>query len=102
MTEKKCNLCLELINDLNPSYNQERVLHISLKSVKEGWQVTLEQKVQESMKFLVPAESALGWLRYEALRKLNHRQYKKLCDENFKGRAFDELVDELILKEETL
>ena len=43
-------------------------------------------------------ELALGWLRYEALRKLNPRQYSDLSKENLTGRAFDDLVDEMITK----
>jgi len=46
-----------------------------------------------------PLELALGFLRYEALRKLGPRQYTELCRKNIReGKRFDDLVDELITK----
>ena len=43
-------------------------------------------------------ELALGFLRYEALRKLNSRQYEELHKRNLNGENFDGMVDELIVK----
>ena len=39
---------------------------------------------------------ALGYLRYEAIRKLNPRQFQELCQRNLEGEFFDDLVDKLI------
>jgi hypothetical protein len=44
-------------------------------------------------------ELALGFLRYEALRKLGPHKYAELCRKNIReGQRFDDLVDELITK----
>ncbi len=43
-------------------------------------------------------ELVLGYLRYEALRKLSPRQYGELHKRNLKGENFDGMVDELIVK----
>ncbi len=56
-------------------------------------------QVQQALATRQPAELALGWLRYEALRKLTPRQFGDLYRLNLRGRAFDELVDDLIKKE---
>ena len=40
------------------------------------------------------SELALGWLRYECVRKLNARQFSELCKRNLTERiAFDDLID---------
>ncbi|OQA09470.1 MAG: hypothetical protein BWY66_00569 [bacterium ADurb.Bin374] len=41
---------------------------------------------------------ARGYLRYEALRKLNATQFGSLVSRNLAGENFDGMVDELILK----
>lgn len=44
-------------------------------------------------------ELAEGYLRYEALRKLNGSQFRALFLANVAGtKTFDELVDELVLE----
>ena len=44
---------------------------------------------------------ARGYLRYEALRKLNGLEYAQLVRRNLNGENFDGIVDELILKGKT-
>jgi len=44
------------------------------------------------------AELARGYVRYEALRKLNPREFAELNRRNLAGERFDDLVDELALK----
>jgi len=39
---------------------------------------------------------ALGFLRYEAIRKLSPRQFAELHARNLKGVHFDSLIDELV------
>lgn len=41
-------------------------------------------------------ELATGFIRYEALRKLNSRQFAELSRRNLAGEPFDDLVDGLI------
>lgn len=41
-------------------------------------------------------ELAIGYLRYEALRKLNTTQFKYLHQRNSLGENFDEMVDALV------
>lgn len=44
---------------------------------------------------------SLSYLRYEALRKLNPRQFSELHARNLQGENFDRMVDELIVKNAT-
>ncbi len=44
-------------------------------------------------------ELALGFFRYEALRKLKPLQFEELHNRNLHGENFDGMVDELIIKE---
>ena len=43
-----------------------------------------------------PEELALGYLRYEAVRRMNPNTFGKLYKLNLSGRFFDDLVDEAI------
>ncbi len=59
----------------------------------------IETLVAEAMTRHDPKELALGYLRYESLRKLGPARYSELCRKNIhEGRRFDDLVDELITK----
>ena len=42
-------------------------------------------------------ELALGWLRYEAVRKMNPRQFGEMCKRNLGGEFFDDIVTEAVL-----
>ena len=44
-----------------------------------------------------PQELALGWLRYEAVRKMNPRQFGEVCKRNLGGEFFDDIVTEFVL-----
>lgn len=39
---------------------------------------------------------ALGYLRYEVLRKLSPRDFTVLFDRNLSGENFDSMIDEMI------
>ena len=55
--------------------------------------------VAQAMTERDPRQLALGYLRYEALRKLGPSKYAELCRKNIhEGHRFDDLVDELITK----
>ena len=41
-------------------------------------------------------ELAIGWLRYEAVRKLNMVEYGALLVRNLDGENFDVMVDKLV------
>jgi len=43
-------------------------------------------------------ELALGFLRYEALRIMNPRQFAEFHARNLKGERFDDIVTEELLK----
>ena len=62
--------------------------------------MTIEGKVMLASFERNGDELALGWLRYEALRKLSARRYAELCDRNLKGERFDDMVDKLVLENE--
>lgn len=53
-------------------------------------------KIKQTIKHVGDNELALGWLRYEAVRKLNVVEFANLIDRNLKGERFDDMVDELI------
>lgn len=56
----------------------------------------MEEYVKLALLLCKPEELALGWLRYEELRKLSVRQFKELNARNLKGEFFDSMVDELV------
>jgi hypothetical protein len=58
----------------------------------------IEKLVAATMEQRDPKELALGFLRYEALRKLGPASYAELCRRNYYGKNFDEMIDELITK----
>ena len=61
----------------------------------------LERLLHKTMHERNREELALGWLRYETLRKLTPWTYAELNKENLvHGRAFGDLVDEMIIKPE--
>lgn len=41
---------------------------------------------------------ALGYLRYEALRRLHPPEYKALHEKNLAGQRFDDMVDDLVIE----
>jgi hypothetical protein len=57
----------------------------------------LERLVVKAMEDHFDRELALGFVRYERLRKMNPNQFAKLHEENMKGKPFDHLVDEAVL-----
>lgn len=40
----------------------------------------------------------LGFMRYEALRRLHPSEYMKLHNRNIAGERFDDLVDDLVIE----
>jgi hypothetical protein len=62
------------------------------KQIKVGSKMELAQIKKR------PEELALGYLRYEALRKLNAGDFLALKFMEELGKNFDEMVDELIAK----
>ena len=59
----------------------------------------IETLVAEAMTERDPKELALGFLRYEALRKLAPYSYLELCRKNIReGHRFDDMVDQLLTK----
>lgn len=59
----------------------------------------LETLVARAMTERDPRELALGYLRYEALRKLGPSKYSELHRRNIEtGHRFDDMIDRLITK----
>lgn len=54
----------------------------------------LERLVRITAANHTPEELALGYLRYETLRRLSPRAFGELHRRNLEGRFFDGLVDE--------
>jgi hypothetical protein len=44
-----------------------------------------------------PEELALGWLRYEALRRVNPRIFAEMNRRNLAGEFFDDIVTDALL-----
>ena len=72
---------------------------------RKGKEVTYQEKCKlakmawEAVAARNALELALGHLRYEALRKLNPRQFAELNDRNLAGEFFDDMVDELVVRD---
>jgi hypothetical protein len=60
--------------------------------------INIETLVAQAMAERDPKELALGYLRYEELRKLGPASYAELCRRNYYGKNFDEMIDQLITK----
>lgn len=59
----------------------------------------IKEKAREDHHYI----HVIGWLRYEAIRKLGPHKYKELCDRNIKGgEHFDTMVDELVKKNHSI
>jgi hypothetical protein len=59
--------------------------------------VDLDRLVRLCVANHTPEELALGWLRYEALRRVNPRIFAEMNRRNLAGEFFDDLVDEALL-----
>lgn len=59
----------------------------------------IEAAVVTIMRKHTTKELAVMALRYEALRKLDSRQYAALCKRNLNGERFDDMVDDLVFAE---
>ena len=57
---------------------------------------TLQRKASAAMESKNIAELTQGYLRYEAARKLNAKQFAELCARNANGENFDEMIDQLV------
>ena len=59
---------------------------------------TLDRTVAKAVAEHNEVELALGWVRYEALRRVTVRQFAQMADLCLKGRSFDGQVDELVAR----
>ena len=57
----------------------------------------LERLVQLCIANREPEELALGWLRYEALRRVNPRVFAEINRRNLEGEPFDDIVTKSLL-----
>lgn len=71
--------------------NQQSVLNMNKINI-------LEKLSSETMAFHPTGDLSLGFMRYEALRKLNSHQFAELHSKNLKGKNFDDIVDEMIVE----
>jgi hypothetical protein len=58
--------------------------------------VWFNYKLSDAKRGFSSEELAIGWLRYEALRKLTPQKYTELHRRNMAGERFDDMVDELV------
>ena len=59
----------------------------------------LQRKASAAMESKNIAELTQGYLRYEAIRKLNLRQLQELNRRNLLGDNYDGMIDELIVSD---
>lgn len=59
--------------------------------------VDLERLVRLCVANHTPDELALGWLRYEALRRVNPHIFAEMNRRNLSGEFFDDIVIEALL-----
>lgn len=59
---------------------------------------TIEQLVEKCVAEHDVKDLALGFLRYEALRRMNPNQFKQIHQRNLAGERFDDIVTEELLK----
>jgi len=52
----------------------------------------------EATRIIETFDATRGYLRYEAIRKLNVSQFSQIFKRNLKGENFDDMIDELIIK----
>ena len=55
----------------------------------------IELSIEGALQINNPRELAIGYMRYETLRKLNTRRFAYLNKLNLGGRNFDDMVDEI-------
>ena len=55
----------------------------------------IELFIEDALQRNNPRELAIGYMRYETLRKLKQRQFAYLNKLNLEGRNFDDMVDEI-------
>ena len=60
--------------------------------------MTLDDQIQDVIERYSQREIVLGWLRYEALRKLNVCDYAALFQRNLAGENFDQMVTDLVIE----
>ena len=61
---------------------------------------TINEIITETIADRTPEQLALGWLRYEELRRFSVAAYQCLTDRNLRGENFDEMVETELLKRE--
>ena len=61
----------------------------------------LQELVEEAVAFKSPEELALGYLRYEALRRVLPSKYKEMHELCIRGKWFDDQVDGLVCEDTT-
>jgi hypothetical protein len=59
--------------------------------------MTLDRLVWLCVENHTPEELALGWLRYEALRRVPPRIFAEMNRRNLAGELFDDIVTEALL-----
>lgn len=64
--------------------------------IKEARSGSLERLVRLLVANHAPEELALGYLRYEAVRKMSPRTFGELHKLNLSGKFFDSLMDEAL------
>ncbi len=61
---------------------------------------TIEQLISETIAERTPEQLALGWIRYEELRRFSVAAYQCLTARNLQGENFDKMVETELLKRE--
>ena len=60
-------------------------------------QTPLQRRICDVLNYLHQGEMALGYLRYEALRKIPPSKFQELHRRAIAGEHFDTMIDQLII-----
>ena len=61
----------------------------------------LQEKIDDAVAYKSPEELALGYVRYEALRRVLPSKYKEMHELCIRGHWFDDQVDALACEDTT-
>jgi hypothetical protein len=93
--EGKCIIYEEGERNMQDSY---AVFASDLRRVE----VVNKDRIKKLVEFTASSSNvkdmAIGWLRYECVRRMNPRQFGEICKRNLEGEDFDDLIDQALLE----
>jgi hypothetical protein len=91
---RTCDNCKEHTTDATRTFCTTCGYGMPIQTASSG---SLDRLVRLCVANHTPEELALGWLRYEALRRVNPRIFAEMNRRNLAGEFFDDIVTEALL-----